>query len=120
MARGLKFRIQEVEGLFFLCGENKGADQLSGYSAADQRLCFQNLQKEVSYYVNQIAAYQLESAPVDPYFGVAELEALYNAEKNYALENYSSVCEYSKLSFNANYMIVRLSLLRETILIPEY
>ena len=31
MARCLKFRIKEVEGLHYLCSENKGADQLSGY-----------------------------------------------------------------------------------------
>ena len=28
MARGLKFRIYEVEELYNLCSENKGADQL--------------------------------------------------------------------------------------------
>ena len=28
MARGLKFRIWKVEGLCYLCSENKGADQL--------------------------------------------------------------------------------------------
>ena len=28
MARGLKFRIKKVEGLYYLCSENKGADQL--------------------------------------------------------------------------------------------
>ena len=31
MVRGLKFRIQKVEGLYYLCNENKGADQLRGY-----------------------------------------------------------------------------------------
>ena len=31
MARGLKFRIKEVEGLYYPCSENKGADQLRGY-----------------------------------------------------------------------------------------
>ena len=31
MARGLKFRILEVEGLQYLCRENKGADQLRIY-----------------------------------------------------------------------------------------
>ena len=30
MVRGLKFRIWKVEGLFYLCSENKGADQLRG------------------------------------------------------------------------------------------
>ena len=40
MARGLKFHIEEVEGLYYLCSENKGADQLCGYREADLRLCF--------------------------------------------------------------------------------
>ena len=40
MARGLKFRIYEVEGLHYPCSENKGADQLRGYRKADLRLCF--------------------------------------------------------------------------------
>ena len=31
MARGLKLRNLEVEGLYYLCSENKGADQLRGY-----------------------------------------------------------------------------------------
>ena len=35
MARGLKFRIWEVEGLCY-----KGADELSGYHIADLRQCF--------------------------------------------------------------------------------
>ena len=30
MIRGLKFRIKEVEGMYYLCSENKGADQLQG------------------------------------------------------------------------------------------
>ena len=40
MARGLKFRIQVEEGLYYLCSENKGADQLRGYCEAALRLCF--------------------------------------------------------------------------------
>ena len=40
LARGLKFRVEEVEGLDYLCSENKGADQLRGYREADLRLCF--------------------------------------------------------------------------------
>ena len=35
MARGLK-----EGGLYYLCSENKGADQLHIYCAADLRLCF--------------------------------------------------------------------------------
>ena len=40
MAIGLKFRIKQVEGLYYLCREKKGADQLRGYCKADLRLCF--------------------------------------------------------------------------------
>ena len=35
MAKDLKFRILEVEGLYYLCSENKG-----GYREAELRLCF--------------------------------------------------------------------------------
>ena len=40
MARGLKFGIKEVEGLYYPCSENKGADQLGGYHEADLPICF--------------------------------------------------------------------------------
>ena len=40
MARGLKFCVYEVEGFYYPCSENKGADQLRGYREADLRLCF--------------------------------------------------------------------------------
>ena len=40
IARCLKFRIKKVEGLFYLCSENKGGNQLRGYREADLRLCF--------------------------------------------------------------------------------
>ena len=35
MARNLKFRIEEVEGLYYLFSENKGVDQLLSYHAVD-------------------------------------------------------------------------------------
>ena len=38
MARGLKFRTWKVEGLYYLCSQNKGADQLPGHREADLRL----------------------------------------------------------------------------------
>ena len=44
MARGLKFRIQEVE---VDNSENKGADQLRGYRATDLRLCYRICEKQV-------------------------------------------------------------------------
>ena len=40
MARGRKFFIKEVEGLYYPQGENKGADRFRGYREADLRLCF--------------------------------------------------------------------------------
>ena len=47
MARGLKFRIQEVQGLCYQCSENKGADQLRGHREADLHLCFHICKKPV-------------------------------------------------------------------------
>ena len=47
MARGLKFCIYETERLYYLCSENKGADQLGGYCEADLRLCFGICKKPV-------------------------------------------------------------------------
>ena len=38
--RGLKLQVKKAGGLYFLCSENKGADQLRGYREADLRLCF--------------------------------------------------------------------------------
>ena len=40
IARDLKFWIQKVEGLYYPCSENRGADQLRGYREADLHLCF--------------------------------------------------------------------------------
>ena len=40
MARILKFRVEKVERSYYLCSENKGADQLCGYRIADLCLCF--------------------------------------------------------------------------------
>ena len=43
MARGLEFRILIEEGLYYLCSENQGADQLRSYL----RLCFRICKKPV-------------------------------------------------------------------------
>ena len=43
-ARDLKFRIYKVEGMNYLCSENKGTDQLRRYPEADLRLCFHIMQ----------------------------------------------------------------------------
>ena len=47
IARGLKFRIKIEEGFYYLCSENKGADQLRGHREADLRLCFRICKKPV-------------------------------------------------------------------------
>ena len=47
MVRGLKFSIKEVEGLYNLCSENKGADQLGSPCAADLCLWFCICKKQV-------------------------------------------------------------------------
>ena len=47
IARDLKFRLYEVEGLYYLCSENKCADQLRGYREADLRFGFRKCKKPV-------------------------------------------------------------------------
>ena len=47
MVRGSKFGIKKVEGLYYLCCENKGADQLRDHWDADLRLCFRKCKKPV-------------------------------------------------------------------------
>ena len=47
MARDLKFWIKKVEGLYYLCSENKGTDQLCSYWAADLHLCFRICKRQV-------------------------------------------------------------------------
>ena len=47
MARDLKFRIKEVEGLYYLCSKNKGADQLRSYLEANLHLCYRISKKPV-------------------------------------------------------------------------
>ena len=47
MARGLKFRIEKAEGLYYLNIENKAADQLCSFCAADLLLCFHVSKKQV-------------------------------------------------------------------------
>ena len=44
MARGLKFRTKVAEGLYYPCGENKGADQLCGHPVFSQRDSYMILQ----------------------------------------------------------------------------
>ena len=47
MARAMKFRIYVVEGSYYPYSENKGADQLCNYCAADLCLCFRICKKPV-------------------------------------------------------------------------
>ena len=49
MAKDLKLRIKEVGELYYLCSENKGADQLCGYRTTDLRLCFRNAKSRFSH-----------------------------------------------------------------------
>ena len=45
LAKGIEILDLESRGMYYLCGENKGPDQLSGYPAADLRLCFHIMQE---------------------------------------------------------------------------
>ena len=55
MAGGLKFRIYVEKGLYYLCSENKGADQLRGVTA--KLICvfvFANAKRQFSHDEAQI------------------------------------------------------------------
>ena len=49
---GLKCLIQEVEGLSYLCRENKGAHLLRVHLAADKHLCFRYIVRTILYFSN--------------------------------------------------------------------
>ena len=66
MARGLKFLIKKVEGLFYLCRENKGADQLCGCHTADLHLCFRIIKSWFSHDLAQ----KISHLHVDPLDGL--------------------------------------------------
>ena len=57
IVRGFKFWIYEVEGLFYLCSEKKGADQLCDYGKADLRLCFSIGENQV--FMTRLISYRL-------------------------------------------------------------
>ena len=56
MARGLKFRIYNVEGLCYLCSKNKGADQraVTANCAAELRLYIGICKRQVSHEAAQM------------------------------------------------------------------
>ena len=59
MARGLKFGNYEIEGLYYLCSENKGTDQLRGYREADLRLCVRICKNSVFSRLGSFFCYHL-------------------------------------------------------------
>ena len=54
MARGWKFRIYVVEGLYYPCSENEGADQIRGYREADLRTCFQSHMQKAGFLTTRL------------------------------------------------------------------
>ena len=54
--RCLKFRIYGVEEMYYLCSENKGADQLWSYCTADLHLCFRICKSRLSHDAAQLSS----------------------------------------------------------------
>ena len=52
-----------MEGLYYLCSENTGADQLRGYHEADLRLCFRICKTLVSHDAAQIGVWWGQENP---------------------------------------------------------
>ena len=55
--RSLKFWILEEEELYYLCSENKGADQLRSYCEADLRLCFRTVAFKLCLGINKVSSF---------------------------------------------------------------
>ena len=47
MFKGLKFLIKIEEGMYYLCRDNNGGDQLHGHHASGLRICLCLLKKQV-------------------------------------------------------------------------
>ena len=63
MATGLKLRIEEVEGLYYLCSESKSADQVTA-----QLICpfvFAYAKRRFSYGAAHIYSFALTTAMID-------------------------------------------------------
>ena len=73
MARGLKFRIKKVEGLYYLCIENKGADQLRGYREAHLRICFRICKMLYSHDAAHVYLGGFQSRQTDEYLTPADV-----------------------------------------------
>ena len=71
MARGWKFRIKEVKGLYYPCSEIKGADQLRGHCEADLRLCFRICKKPV---LSRRGSYNLKRAKYNDIYSGTNLK----------------------------------------------
>ena len=71
MARALKFWIYEVEGLYYPCSENKGADQLCGYREADLRLCFRICKNPVFSRRGSFVISTCTSSPLETQFSIS-------------------------------------------------
>ena len=85
MARGLKFQIWEVEGLYYLCIENKGPDQLRCYRAADPVLVFAYAKKQVFSQRGSFLSFRL-SVPE------SEIRAVYNITTRLRLDAAARAC----------------------------
>ena len=70
---GLTFWLWDVEGLYYLCSENKGADlRMCGYRTADLRLCFLRVPK--SRFSHDTLKYTISLSLYQPQHGGAVLQ----------------------------------------------
>ena len=81
MASGLKFRIKAVAGLGNLCNKNKGAHQMHGYHAADQRLCFRMCKKQDFAWLTSYTCNNYKD-PIETHFHVVKFRFI-GTEREY-------------------------------------
>ena len=95
MAGGLKFRIKEVEGLYYLCSEIKGADQLGGYREADLHLCFRICKNRFSHDAAQKVRASDNKINGGSYFCSNAINMVYKRKARGASINYHNLSKVS-------------------------
>ena len=100
MARGLNFRIEEVEGSHYLCSENKGTDKLCSYCTTDLRLCFRICKSMFSHdaaHINNssktISAMR-QNKPFDTFFKSTPFFMRYQPSKNNS-QSLDRICQFN-------------------------
>ena len=110
MGRGLKLQIKEEEGLYYLCSEKKGADQLRSYREADLGLCFSICKKLELMFMKHYAPNRclyIKVAKLRTGVGSAEMSYLQNCSVKLFKEHFKvQICKGRLFEKNNNFFFL--------------